>query len=43
MELSRRIFLAGGAGLGAKVLLAQGTPLADIRLIVLAQVPIRIE
>ena len=39
MELSRRIFLAAGAGLGAKLLLAQGTPLADIRLIVLAPSP----
>jgi hypothetical protein len=39
MELSRRIFLAAGAGLGAKLLLAQGTPVADIRLIVLAPSP----
>ena len=38
-ELSRRSFLAAGAGLGAKLLLAQGMPGADIRLIVLAPSP----
>src|SRR5438067_5325581 len=39
MEHSRRTFLAAGAGLGANLLLAQGTPVADIRLIVLAPSP----
>ncbi len=39
MELSRRTLFAAGAGFGAKLLLAQSTPLADIRLIVLAPSP----
>ncbi|MFL6352997.1 MAG: hypothetical protein ACJ74Z_14270 [Bryobacteraceae bacterium] len=39
IELSRRSFLVAGAGLGAKMLSAQGTPMADIRLIVLAPSP----
>ena len=39
MELSRRTLLAGGAGFGAKLLLAQDTQFADIRLIVLAPSP----
>ena len=39
MELSRRTLFAAGAGLGAKLLLAQSTPLPDIRLIALAPSP----
>lgn len=39
MELSRRTFLAAGAGLAAKPLLPQSTTTADIRLIVLAPSP----